>query len=101
MYLLAKRLLRTDKKYQCARVQIALAKIKTLNSLQIIKLGQRFFCLSDFCLAFFERNLFFFFFFLFIFFFFGAVIFFALAFAQCIYGTAGQTQCAFTPWKDY
>ena len=40
--------------------------------------------------AFFERNPIFFFFC----FFFCAVIFFASAFAQCIYGTAGQTQCA-------
>ena len=32
--------------------------------------------------------------------FFCAVIFFALAFAQCIYGTAGQTQCAKSHKRD-
>ena len=90
MYLLAKRLLRTDKKYLSARVQIAVAGIKTLNSLQIFKIGQRFLLVRQFCRAFFERNPIFFF----ISIFFCAVIFFASAFAQCIYGTAGQTQCA-------
>ena len=44
------------KKYQCARVQIAVAGIKTLNSLQIIKIGQRFLLARQFCHAFFERN---------------------------------------------
>ena len=44
------------KKYQSARVQIAVAGIKTLNSLQIIKIGQRFLLVRQFCLAFFERN---------------------------------------------
>ena len=32
--------------------------------------------------------------------FFCAVIFFASAFAQCIYGTAGQTQCAKSYKRD-
>ena len=36
----------------------------------------------------------------FISFFFCAVIFFASAFAQCIYGTAGQTQCAKSYKRD-
>ena len=51
------------KKYQSARVQIAVAGIKTLNSLQIIKIGQRFLLVRQFCRAFFERNPIFFFFF--------------------------------------
>ena len=38
--------------------------------------------------------------FFFISFFFCAVIFFASAFAQCIYGTAGQTQCAKSYKRD-
>ena len=38
------------------RVQIAVAGIKTLNSLQIIKIGQRFLLVRQFCRAFFERN---------------------------------------------
>ena len=85
------RLLPTDKKkYQSARIQIAVAGIKTLSSLQRIKIGQRFLFVRQFCRAFFERNPFFFI----CFFFLCAVIFFASAFAQCIYGTAGQTQCA-------
>ena len=44
------------KKYQSARVQIAVAGIKTLNSLQIIKIRQRFLLVRQFCRAFFERN---------------------------------------------
>ena len=44
------------KKYQSARVQIAVAGIKTLNSLQIIKIGQRLLLVRQFCRAFFERN---------------------------------------------
>ena len=64
--------------------------MKTLSSLQIIKIGQRFLLVRQFCRAFFERNP------IFLLFpsFFCAVIFFASAFAQCIYGTAGQTQCS-------
>ena len=85
------------KKYQCARVQIAVAGIKTLNSLQIIKIGQRFLPVRQFCRAFLERNPIFFISF---FFFFCTVIFFASAFAQCIYGTAGQTQCAKSYKRD-
>ena len=72
------------KKYQSARVQIAVAGIKTPNSLQIIKIGQRFLLVRHFCRAFSERNPIFFLFASF----FCAVIFFASAFAQCIYGTA-------------
>ena len=63
MYLLAKRLLRTDKKYtKVSEYRSRWLKIKTLNSLQIIKkLGQRFFLLvRHFCCVFFERNPFFF-----------------------------------------
>ena len=63
MYILAKRLLGTYKRYkvreyQSARVLIALAEIKTLNSLHIIKLGQRYYFLLFrlVCRAFFERN---------------------------------------------
>ena len=57
MYLLAQKLLPTDKKkYESARVQIAVAGIKTLNSLQIIKTGQRCLLVRQFCRAFFERN---------------------------------------------
>ena len=37
-------LLRTIQKYQSARVQIAVAEKKTLNSLQIIKIGEIFAC---------------------------------------------------------
>ena len=85
------------KKYQSARVQIAVAGIKTLNSLQIIKIGQRFLLVRQFCRAFFERNPIFFFLFPS---FFCAVIFFASAFAQCICGTAGQTQCAKSYKRD-
>ena len=48
--------LRLIKKYQSARVQIAVAGIKTLNSLQIIKIGQRYLLVRQFCHAFFERN---------------------------------------------
>ena len=51
---------RLIKKYQSPRVQIAVAGIKTLNSLQIIKIGQRFLLVRQFCRAFFERNPFFF-----------------------------------------
>ena len=53
------------KKYQSAQVQIAVAGIKTLNSLQIIKIGQRFLLVRQFCRAFFERNPIFFYFLLF------------------------------------
>ena len=84
------------KKYQSARVQIAVAGIKTLNSQQIIKIGQGFLLVRQFCRAFFERNPIFFYFLLF----FCAVIFFASAFAHCIYGTAGQTQCAKSYKRD-
>ena len=38
------------------------AEIKTLNSLQIIKIGQRFLLVRQFCCAFFESNLYYFFF---------------------------------------
>ena len=48
------------KKYQNARVQIAVAKIKTLNSLQIMKIEERFLLVRQLCLAFFERNPYFF-----------------------------------------
>ena len=48
------------KKYQSARVQIAVAEIKTLNSLQIMKIGERFLLVRQLCLAFFERNPYFF-----------------------------------------
>ena len=78
------------KKYQSARLQIAVAEIKTLNSLQIMKMGERFLLIRQLCLAFFERNPYFFLFVSF----FCAVIFIVSAFARCIYGTAGQTQCA-------
>ena len=44
------------KKYQGAREQIAVAGIKTLNSLQIFKIGQRFLLVRQFCRAFFDRN---------------------------------------------
>ena len=47
---------RLIKKYQSARVQIAVAGIKTLNSLQIIKIGQTFLLVRQFCRPFFERN---------------------------------------------
>ena len=50
-------------KYQSARVQIAVAEIKTLNSLQIIKIGERFLLVRQLCLAFLERNPYFFLFF--------------------------------------
>ena len=60
------------KKYQSAREQIAVAEIKTLNSLQIFKIGQRFLLVRQFCHAFFERNPIFFFYFL---------LFFALSFS--------------------
>ena len=43
------------------RVQIAVTGIKTLNSLQIIKIGQRFLLVRQFYRAFFERNPIFFF----------------------------------------
>ena len=86
------------KKYQSARVQIAVAGIKTLNSLQIIKIGQRFLLVRQFCRAFFERNPIFFVYNLLLFF--CAIIFFASAFARCIYGTAGQTQCAKSYKRD-
>ena len=69
--------------------------MKTLNSLQIIKIGQRILLVRQFCRAFFENPIFFLFAS-----FFCAVIFFALAFAQCIYGTAGQTQCAKSHKRD-
>ena len=49
------------KKYQSARVQIAVAEIKTLNSLQIMKIGERFLLVRQLCLSFFERNPYFFF----------------------------------------
>ena len=55
------------KKYQSARVQIAVAEIKTLKSLQIMKIGERFLLVRQLCLAFFERNPYFFFY-LFLFF---------------------------------
>ena len=48
------------KKYQSARVQIAVAEIKTLNSLQIIKIGERFLLVRQLCIAFFKRNPYFF-----------------------------------------
>ena len=51
-----------------------------------MKIGERFLLLRQFCHAFFERNPYFFF----ICFFFWAVVFFASAFARCIYGTAGE-----------
>ena len=54
------------KKYQSARVQIAVAEIKTLNSLQIMKIGERFLLVRQLCLAFFERNPYFFYLFLFL-----------------------------------
>ena len=60
---------RLIKKYQSARVQIAVAGIKTLNSLQIIKIGQRFLLVRQFCCTFFERNPIFFLFASFCFFF--------------------------------
>ena len=83
-------LLPTDKKkYQSARVQIAVAGIKTLNSLQIIEIGQRFLLVRQFCRAFFERNPIFL-----------ICFFFAQAFARCIYSTAGQTQCAKSYKRD-
>ena len=82
---------RLIKKYQSARVQIAVAGIKSLSSLQIIKIGQRFLLVRQFCRAFFERNHIFFYLLLFL---------FASAFAQCIYGTAGQTQCAKSYKRD-
>ena len=63
------------------------AGIKTLNSLQIIKIRQRFSLVRQFCRAFFERNPIFFLFASF----FCAVIFFASAFAQCLYGTAAKS----------
>ena len=56
-----------------------------MNSLQITKKGERFLFVRQLCLAFSERNPYFFYLFLF----FCAVIFFASAFAPCIYGTAG------------
>ena len=84
------------KKYQSARVQIAVAGIKTLNRLQIIKIGQRFLLVRQFCRASLKEILFFFI----SFFFFCAVIFYASAFAQCIYGTAGQTQCVKSYKRD-
>ena len=59
-----------------------------MNSLQIIKIGQRFLLVRQFCRAFFERNPFFSFLFCF---FFCAVIFFASALAQCIYRTAAKS----------
>ena len=59
-------------------------------SLQIIKIGERFLLVKQLCLAFFERNPYFFYLFLF----FCAFIFFASAFARCIYGTACQRKCA-------
>ena len=82
---------RLIKKYQSARIQIAVAGIKTLNSLQIIKIGERY----NFVVLSLKEILFFLFAS-----FFCAVIFFALAFAQCIYGAAGQTQCAKSHKRD-
>ena len=49
------------------RLQIAVAEIKTLNSLQIIKIGERFLLVRQLCLAFFERKPYFFYLFLFFF----------------------------------
>ena len=56
-----------------------------------MKIGERFLLVRQLCLAFFDRNPYLFFLFVS---FFCAVIFFASAFARCIYGTAGLTQCA-------
>ena len=90
---------RLKKKYQSARVQIAVAGIKTLNSLQIIKIGQRFLLVRQFCRAFFERNPFFFLFASFLRSHFLCVGFCTVYIRyRC---EVIQTSSAFTPWKDY
>ena len=93
MYVLAKRLLQTDKKKTTKVHEYrlrSLAEIKTPNSLQIIKLGQRFFLLVRHFVVLSLKEILFY---LFIYFF-CTVISSESAFAQCIYGTAGPTQCA-------
>ena len=80
MHILAKRLVTCRTYKKSARIQIALAEIKTLDSLHIIKLAQGFVLLVRLlCHAFFERISDFF-----IDFFNCAVFFFASACTQCI-----------------
>ena len=98
-------LLLWQKKYHSARVQIAVAEIKILNSLQIMKIGERFLLVRQLCLAFFERNPYFFYLFLF----FLRSHFLSVGFCTVyIRYRWPDTMCevlkrwsGFTHWKDY
>ena len=72
------------------RVQIAVSEIKILNSLQIMKIGERFLLVRELCLAFFERNPYFFFYlFLFL-----RSHFLCVGFCKVYIRYRCQTQCA-------